>query len=63
MAPVLYEGARSRDVYLPAESTWTNAWTDISIQGGQWVTADAPLGRIPLYLRGDAKLPIRAEAE
>jgi alpha-D-xyloside xylohydrolase len=63
VAPVLYEGARSREVYLPAEITWTDAWTDESIEGGQWVAADAPLDRIPLYLRGEASLPIRAEVE
>jgi len=62
VGPVLYEGMRSRDVYLPAETTWTDAWTDETFDGGQWVTADAPLERIPLYLRGEARLPIRAGA-
>jgi alpha-D-xyloside xylohydrolase len=61
VAPVLYEGARSREVYLPAETTWTDAWTDETFDGGQWVTADAPLERIPLYLRRGARLPIRAD--
>ena len=62
VAPVLYEGMRSREVYLPAETPWTDAWTDETFDGGQWVTADAPLERIPLYLRGEARLPIRAGA-
>jgi alpha-D-xyloside xylohydrolase len=60
VAPVLHEGARVREVYLPGGTTWTDAWTDKPIEGGQWVTADAPLERIPLYLRGEASLPIRA---
>jgi alpha-D-xyloside xylohydrolase len=59
VAPVLYEGARSRQVYLPDGSTWTNAWSGISLNGGQWITAEAPLDRIPLYLRDGAQLPIR----
>jgi alpha-D-xyloside xylohydrolase len=61
VAPVLYEGARSREVYLPAGTTWRDAWTDERLEGGQWITADAPLDRIPLYLRGDAQLPIRGD--
>lgn len=60
VAPVLSEGARSREVYLPAGATWTDAWTDEVFEGGQRITADAPLNRIPLYLCGGARLPIRA---
>ncbi len=58
VAPVLYEGARVRQVDLPAGSTWTDAWGGQRLEGGQWLAADAPLDRIPLYLRGDAKLPL-----
>jgi len=60
VAPVLHENAHSRQVYLPAGINWTDAWADRTFDGGQWLPADAPLERIPLYLRGDARLPIRA---
>jgi alpha-D-xyloside xylohydrolase len=60
VAPVLYEGARSRQVYLPAGTTWKDAWTDEIFPGGQTITADAPLKRLPLYLRGEKVLPIKA---
>jgi alpha-D-xyloside xylohydrolase len=60
VAPVLYEGVRSRKVYLPAGTRWRDAWTDEKLEGGQWIAADAPLERIPLYLRGDKILPIRS---
>jgi alpha-D-xyloside xylohydrolase len=60
VAPVLYEGARRREVYLPAGTNWTDAWTGQTFEGGQQITADAPLERIPLYLRAQANLPIRA---
>jgi alpha-D-xyloside xylohydrolase len=60
VAPVLYEGAREREVYLPAGANWTDAWTDELIPGGQTIAAPAPLERIPLYLREGARLPIRA---
>ena len=59
VAPVLEYEARKRNVYLPAGTTWTDAWTGKKINGGQWIEADAPLERIPVYLKGDSKLPIK----
>jgi alpha-D-xyloside xylohydrolase len=58
VAPVLFEGATSRQVYLPAGVSWCDPWTGEVFAGGQWLTADAPLNHIPLYLRGEAVLPI-----
>ncbi len=58
VAPVLEHGARSRAVYLPAGASWRDAWSGDRLSGGQVVTAAAPLHRIPLYLRGEARLPI-----
>jgi alpha-D-xyloside xylohydrolase len=60
VAPVLFEGARSRRVYLPAGTDWYDTWTDEELTGDQWIEADAPLERIPLYLRAGRTLPIRA---
>ena len=62
VAPILYEGARSREVYLPAGTTWTDAWTAQTFEGAQLTMADAPLERIPVYLRAGATLPVRAES-
>ena len=59
VAPILYEGAREREVYLPAGTEWINAWTDRRFAGGQTVTAEAPLEIIPLFVRDGADLPIR----
>ena len=59
VAPVLYEGARERTIYLPAGATWTDAWTTEVYEGDQSITANAPLERIPVYLRNSASLPIR----
>ncbi len=58
VAPVLEAEARSRKVYLPAGITWKDAWTAQTYQGGQWIVVEAPLEHIPLFLRGDARLPI-----
>jgi len=60
VAPVLEAGARRRKVYLPAGSSWRNAWTDQPVISGQWIDVEAPLEIIPLFLRGDAMLPIKA---
>jgi alpha-D-xyloside xylohydrolase len=59
VAPVLYEGVRSRKVYLPASTDWTDAWTGLTLVGGEQITAETPLEVIPLYLRLGSKLPIR----
>jgi alpha-D-xyloside xylohydrolase len=58
VAPVVEAGARERAVRLPAGATWRCAWTGETHPGGTTVTADAPLDRIPLYLRDGARLPI-----
>lgn len=61
VAPVLEPGGRSRAVYLPAGSNWTDAWTGAAYDGGQTIEVDAPLDRIPLFLRDGARLPILDE--
>ena len=63
VAPVLSSGVTKREVYLPAGAVWTDAWTSKEFKGGKTITADAPLDRIPLYLRNGRKLPIRHDSE
>lgn len=58
VCPVIEAGADSRQVYLPEGTTWRDAWTQECYEGGQWITAQAPMDQIPLYLRGDSQLPI-----
>jgi alpha-D-xyloside xylohydrolase len=60
VCPVAEEGARQRQVYLPKGTSWRDAWTGTEYAGGTTIQADAPLDRIPLYLRGDCDLPIRS---
>jgi alpha-D-xyloside xylohydrolase len=59
VAPVLDADIQTRNVYLPANSTWRDAWTDQIYTGGQWISIETPLDQIPLFLRGDSNLPIR----
>lgn len=49
---------RSRRVYLPAGANWFDFWTGRRYQGGQTIDADAPLARMPLFVRGGAVLPM-----
>ena len=58
VAPVVELGARSRRVYLPAGSAWRSVWTGAEAEGGSWVEAEAPLERIPVYLREGSKLSL-----
>jgi alpha-D-xyloside xylohydrolase len=55
---VTEQGQTSRRVYLPAGSDWYDWWTDRRIAGGQWITAAAPIDRIPLYVRAGSIVPI-----
>jgi alpha-D-xyloside xylohydrolase len=59
VAPILNEGALQRDVYLPQGTDWIDAWSGSMTAGGQWITAKAPLERIPLYLKKGVISPIR----
>ncbi|CAM3506053.1 MULTISPECIES: glycoside hydrolase family 31 protein [Saccharibacillus] len=63
IAPILQADVRGRDVYLPAGATWTDAYSGETLDGGRAIFADAPIERIPVYVRDGAKLPIRASAE
>jgi alpha-D-xyloside xylohydrolase len=56
VAPVLYEGRRERELYLPKGVTWTNAWTGEAAGGGRSITTAAPLDRIPVFTRDGSGL-------
>ncbi|MNW35624.1 Alpha-xylosidase [compost metagenome] len=61
VAPVVREGQRSRQVYLPAGASWKNAYSGDTVEGGCTIKVEAPLERIPLFLKNGAELPILAE--
>ncbi len=54
-APVGHLGQTSRPVYLPG-GPWYDFWTGEHVSGE--VTADAPLERMPLYVRAGTVLPL-----
>ena len=53
VAPITKYEARSREVYLPTGTEWTDAWTGKKLKGGQTIKAAAPIEHIPVYIRGD----------
>lgn len=57
VAPVIKPGATQRAVYLPAGADWYEFDTKRKHAGGQYVTAKAPLNKIPLYVRAGSILP------
>lgn len=58
VAPVIESKAKTRQVYLPQGSQWTDAKTGKTYSGGQTITAQVELSFIPLYLRDGATLPL-----
>jgi alpha-glucosidase (family GH31 glycosyl hydrolase) len=57
VAPVTREGATSWPVYLPA-GTWFDFWTGARIEGPAGIAVDAPLDRLPLFVRAGAIIPM-----
>jgi len=57
VSPVTTQGATSRTVYLP-QATWYDFWTGAKVEGGQRITADAPLSKLPLYVRAGSIIPM-----
>jgi alpha-D-xyloside xylohydrolase len=51
VAPILYEGQRSREVYLPAGTRWISHGTGQLFNAGQVVTEPAPLDHLPVFFR------------
>jgi alpha-D-xyloside xylohydrolase len=63
VSPVYEYGARQRKVYLPAGSAWYDFYTNRKLQGGRSVTVQAPLSRMPLFVRAGAIVPVGPEVQ
>ncbi len=60
VAPIIEAGQTSRHVYLP-EGTWIDFATGKVFEGTQFITAEAPLDRCPVFVRGGAVIPTYCE--
>jgi len=56
-APVTEPGLRRTNVYLPRGAGWYDFWTGKVVVGG-WLDAEAPLERIPVYVRAGSVVPM-----
>jgi len=54
VAPIAELGTRSRHVYLPAGANWHDTATRSVLRGGEGYDVDAPLERIPIFIRQGA---------
>ena len=57
VAPVVEPAAVNRSVYLPGSTDWYDFWTGNLIKGGQTITADAPIDKIPLFVKAGSIVP------
>ena len=55
--PVTEFHAKSREVYLP-NALWYDFWTGEKYDGGKSLTSDAPLEKLPIYVRSGSILPM-----
>jgi alpha-glucosidase len=64
VAPVIDRGATTRTVYLPEHPHgWYDFHSGVWFAGGNEVTVDAPLGRIPLFAAGGSMIALSDQVE
>src|SRR6185312_4611362 len=61
--PVYTFKARSREVYLPSGQGWYEFYSGAYVNGGQNITADAPYGRMPVYVKEGSIIPFGPELQ
>lgn len=60
VAPVVTEGAVKRRVYFPKGDAWVDWWTGALYEGGTDADVEAPISRLPLFIRAGAVVPVQA---
>ena len=56
-APIHAE--KSIKVYLPSDCGWYDWWTGNYYEGGQWISAQADISKIPLFVREGSTIPTK----
>ncbi len=57
VAPVVVQNQRARSVYFPKGDAWIDWWSGARYEGGKTARIDAPLDRLPLFVRAGASIP------
>ncbi len=58
IAPVTEPNVTEWNVYLPKVAGWYNFWTGKRFNGGQTIKTDAPLDKIPLFVKAGSIIPM-----
>lgn len=58
VAPVMEAGISERAVYLPADTRWKESATGRIYEGGETVSASAPIDIIPVFIREGADISV-----
>jgi alpha-glucosidase len=58
IAPILEKGETKRKVYLPS-GEWFNFWTGERLLGARIVNVDAPIDKIPIFIKSGAIIPMQ----
>lgn len=56
--PVVERNATTRTVVLPSGDNWVDFWSGKASSGGETITADAPLDRIPIMVKAGSIVPL-----
>lgn len=56
VAPIVEEGKTARVVYLP-DGEWIDFWNNVIYGGNNTILVDAPLDKLPLFVKKDTILP------
>lgn len=57
VAPVIAPGKEVREVYLP-DGDWYDYYTGEKYSGGRYILADAPLDKVPVFIKEGAIIPV-----
>ncbi len=63
ICPVTKYQATNREVYLPGNMRWYDFYTNQQYNGGTTITADAPIDKIPVYIKAGSIIPMGPEME
>jgi len=58
VAPITQAAVTNWNVYLPQTAGWYDFWTGKHYTGGQSINADAPLDKIPVFVKAGAIIPM-----
>ena len=58
VAPIIQPGISKWNVYLPQSIAWYDFWTGKRFDGGQTIKTDAPLDKIPLFVKAGSIIPM-----